>query len=257
MILLNVMRRIWSEVTRIWHKWGLWTRLSGCWGRCPCNGELQVLWNWQLSKEAIVTDSILFSQARSPWFSKPGQWHSFWEPGLFKCWSFWPATLWQPQSYHTYIVFRECGTWSLLCTSFRRTLAILGEIQRRQPPSPASSPPTLIFCLQVTLFGQSAGAMAVQNLMLSPHTKDKELFRFPEWWSGWNKSWWSQARELASCIVPMMKRFLISSSASESSGASSPSTGRQFFSPDRSSQPSLTRTSTPPSIAGRTAMCTV
>ena len=48
------------------------------------------------------------------------------------------------------------------------------------PPSPPS-PPTLIFCLQVTLFGQSAGAMAVQNLMLSPHTKDKELFRFPEW----------------------------------------------------------------------------
>ena len=93
MILLNVMRRIWSEVTRIWHKWGLWTRLSGCWGRCPGNSELQVLWNWQLSKEAIVTDSILFSQARSPWFSKPGQWHSFWEPGLFKCWSFWPATV--------------------------------------------------------------------------------------------------------------------------------------------------------------------
>ena len=49
------------------------------------------------------------------------------------------------------------------------------------PPSLTSSPPTLIFCLQVTLFGQSAGAMAVQNLMLSPHTKDKELFRFPEW----------------------------------------------------------------------------
>ena len=44
-----------------------------------------------------------------------------------------------------------------------------------------TSPPTLIFCLQVTLFGQSAGAMAVQNLMLSPHTKDKELFRFPKW----------------------------------------------------------------------------
>ena len=162
-----------------------------------------------------------------------------------------------PQSNHTYVVLRGCGTWSLPCTSFRRTLVILVEIQRRQPPSPASSPPTLIFCLQVTLFGQSAGAMAVQNLMLSPHTKDKELFRFPEWWSGWNKSWWSQARELASCIVPMMKRFLISSSASESSGASSPSTGRQFFSPDRSSQPSLTRTSTPPSIAGRTAMWTV
>ena len=49
------------------------------------------------------------------------------------------------------------------------------------PPSLTSSPPTLTFCLQVTLFGQSAGAMAVQNLMLSPHTKDKELFRFPEW----------------------------------------------------------------------------
>jgi len=30
---------------------------------------------------------------------------------------------------------------------------------------------------KVTLFGQSAGAMAVQNMMLSPHTKDKELFR--------------------------------------------------------------------------------
>ena len=113
-----------------------------------------------------------------------------------------------PKPHHTYVVFRGCGTWSSPCISFRRTLAILGEIQRRQPPflqsppSPASSPPTLTLCLQVTLFGQSAGAMAVQNMMLSPHTKDKELFRFPEWWSGWNKSWWSQARELASYTCP-------------------------------------------------------
>jgi len=30
---------------------------------------------------------------------------------------------------------------------------------------------------KVTLFGQSAGAMAVQNLMMSPQTKDKQLFR--------------------------------------------------------------------------------
>merc|ERR1719481_1560707 len=30
---------------------------------------------------------------------------------------------------------------------------------------------------KVTLFGQSAGSMAVQLMMMSPHTKDKNLFR--------------------------------------------------------------------------------